>query len=222
MLRLVVYGRPYEHPVGSATLPESLFVSTMTNHSGEPALVRADARRNRHRILAAARAAFATQDAPPSLAEICRRAGVGMATLYRNFPTRLDLLEALYAAEVDAAFSPVTPEPDAAPAEALRRWLSQFFAFAASKKHIAAELLTHRDSASPIFADTKTRVTAVGGPLFDAAQRADLIRADLRLEQVLQLLVSIAAMDGSPADQTPILLTVLDGLETPTARGRHT
>jgi AcrR family transcriptional regulator len=63
---------------------------------------RADAERNRDKILAAARAAFAEPDAQPSMAEISRRAGVGMATLYRNFPGRRELLEALYTDEVDA------------------------------------------------------------------------------------------------------------------------
>ena len=62
---------------------------------------RADAERNRAKILATARAAFADADAQVSLAEISRRAGVGMATLYRNFPGRHELLEALYADDVD-------------------------------------------------------------------------------------------------------------------------
>lgn len=95
---------------------------------------------------------------PPSMAEISRRAGVGMATLYRNFPTRLELLEALYAAEADAAFTVRDPDSGATPGEALRAWLYEFYAFAAGKKHVAAELLTHRTSDSPIFDTTKTRV----------------------------------------------------------------
>ncbi len=194
----------------------------MTTASTASSGRRADARRNRDRILGAARAVFAEQDASPSMAEICRRAGVGMATLYRNFPTRLELLEALYAAEADAAFTPL--DPDANAAEALRAWLREFFVFAASKKHVAAELLTHMSSDSPIFDDTKTRVIAAGRPLFDAARRDRAIRDDLTLEQILQMLVSIAAIDGSPAFQEPILLTVLDGLApapAPTTRAER-
>ncbi len=191
----------------------------MTTTSPASPLRRSDARRNRDRILNAARAAFAESDTPPSMAEICRSAGVGMATLYRNFPTRLELLEALYAAEADVAFTTLGPDSGATPAEALRAWLREFFAFAASKKHVAAELLAHRDRHSQIFDDTKTRVIAAGRPLFDAARRAHVIRDDLTLEQVLELLVSIAAIDGSPAYQEPILLTVLDGLASISSSG---
>jgi AcrR family transcriptional regulator len=63
---------------------------------------RADAERNRDKIITVARAAFAEPEAEVSMAEISRRAGVGMATLYRNFPGRRELLEALYSEEVDA------------------------------------------------------------------------------------------------------------------------
>lgn len=182
---------------------------------------RSDARRNRDRILTAAREAFAGGDANPSMAEISRRAGVGMATLYRNFPTRLDLLEALYATEADVAFTAATDQAGtASPGDILRGWLVEFFAFAASKKHVAAELLTHVDEDSPIFDNTKTRVIAAGTPLFTAAQRAHEIREDLTLDQVLKMLVSIAAIDGNAEYQKPILKTVLDGLAAaPTTRG---
>ncbi len=178
---------------------------------------RADARRNHDRILAAARAAFEDPDASPSMAEIARRAGVGMATLYRNFPPRLELLEALYATEADVAFTTTDIAPDATPGQALRTWLTQFFTFAANKKNIAAELLTHIDRDSPIFDDTKTRVVTNGRPLFDAAQAAQQIQHDLSIEQVLQMLVSIAAIDGGPGSQEPLLRTVLDGLAPPPA-----
>lgn len=174
---------------------------------------RSDAQRNRDRILTAAREAFAGQDANPSMAEISRRAGVGMATLYRNFPTRLELLEALYATEADIAFTAAAHNAQcASPGDALRVWLVEFFTFAASKKHVATELLTHVKADSPIFNDTKTRVIAAGTPLFTAAQRAHEIREDLTLDQVLKMLVSIAAIDGNAEYQKPILNTVLDGL----------
>lgn len=187
----------------------------MTTTSPTLSIRRTDAKRNRDRIISAAKAAFAAPGANPSLAEISRRAGVGMATLYRNFPTRLDLLEALYAAEADAAFSAPDLNSETDPAERLRAWLREFFIFAASKRHVAAELLTHVNGDSPIFDDTKTRVIAAGRPLFDAAQRSHRIRADLTLAQVLEMLVSIAAIDGDPTYREPLLLTVLDGLTGP-------
>ena len=82
---------------------------------------RADAERNRDKILAAARTAFADPDAEVSMAEISRRAGVGMATLYRNFPGRQELLEALYTNEVDAVCTAPPRPPTARPPERLWR-----------------------------------------------------------------------------------------------------
>ena len=104
---------------------------------------RADAARNRDKILAAARAAFAEGDADVSMAEVSRRAGVGMATLYRNFPGRRELLEALYTDEVDAvcAAADAAAHAGATPADAFLAWVRRFAAFSASKRHIAAELL---------------------------------------------------------------------------------
>ncbi len=183
--------------------------------SNAPAGQRADARRNRESILRAAREAFADPKATVSLAEVSRRADVGMATLYRNFSSRQQLLEALYAAEADAAFAAPPPVPGASAGDALRAWLRQFFAFACSKKYIAAELLTHVNRDSPIFDNTQTRVLAAGRPAFDRAQRAGQIRADLTLEQLLQMLVSIATIEGDGHYQEPILQTVLDGLTPP-------
>ncbi len=173
---------------------------------------RSDAQRNRDNILTVAREAFADSDYALSLAEISRRAGVGMATLYRNFPSRLDLLETLYANEADVAFTPPELSLHDDPGTALRAWLRQFYAFAAGKKQIAVELLTHVKRDSPIFDDTKTRVIAAGRPLFDAAQSARHIREDVTLEQVLTMLVSLSAIEGDDDYRQPILETVLDGL----------
>lgn len=185
----------------------------MTLPRSSPPAKRSDAQRNRDRIFTAAREAFAGRDANPSMAEVSRRAGVGMATLYRNFPTRLELLEALYATEADVAFTAAADNGEcASPGDALRGWLVEFFTFAASKKHVAAELLTHVEEDSPIFDNTKTRVIAAGTPLFNAARRAHEIRDDLTLDQMLKMLVSIAAIDGDAEYLKPILTTVLDGL----------
>ena len=110
---------------------------------------RADAERNRDKILAAARAAFADPDAEVSMAEISRRAGVGMATLYRNFPGRRELLEALYTDEVNAVCEAAETVDGETPGAVLTAWLHRFFAFATSKRHIASELLEHTDGGNP-------------------------------------------------------------------------
>lgn len=176
---------------------------------------RADAERNREKILAAARAAFADPDARVSMAEISRRAGVGMATLYRNFPGRRELLEALYTDEVDAICEAAETVDGDTPGAALMAWLHRFFAFYTSKRHVASELLTHVDSSNPVFNENRARVLAAGRPLLVAAQHTHEVRGDLTLEQVLDMVVAIATIHGDPRYLEAILQTALDGLRPP-------
>jgi AcrR family transcriptional regulator len=171
---------------------------------------RADAERNRDKILAAARSAFADPAADVSMAEISRRAGVGMATLYRNFPGRRELLEALYMDEVNAICAAAeTVDGD------LLAWLRRFFAFVTSKHHIAVELLEHTDRSNPLFGGGRARVIAAGRPLLAAAQRAHEVREDVTLEQVLDMIIAIATIHGDSRYLEPILETALDGLHPP-------
>jgi AcrR family transcriptional regulator len=167
-------------------------------------------------ILAAARSAFADPEAGISMAEISRRAGVGMATLYRNFPGRRELLEALYADEVNAICEAAETVDGETPGAVLTAWLHRFFAFVTSKRHIASELLQHTDSSDPIFGSNRARVMAAGRPLLAAAQRAHEVRDDLALEQVLDMVIAIAAIHGDTRYLDPILQTALDGLRPPT------
>ncbi|HKI42493.1 MAG TPA: helix-turn-helix domain-containing protein, partial [Mycobacterium sp.] len=176
---------------------------------------RADAERNRGKILAAARTAFADPDAEVSMAEISRRAGVGMATLYRNFPGRQELLEALYTDEVDAVCQAAETIDGEMPGAALAAWLHRFFAFTFSKRHIAAELLKQTDRSNPLFRNSRTRVMAAGRPLLAAAQHTGEVRDDLTLEQILDMIVAIATIHGGTGYTGPILQTALDGLRPP-------
>ncbi len=176
---------------------------------------RADAERNRDKILAAARTAFADSDAEVSMAEISRRAGVGMATLYRNFPGRQELLEALFADEVDAVCEAAQTIDGETPGAALVAWLLRFFAFTTSKRHIAAELLKQTDRSDPLFATNRTRVLAAGLPLLAAAQHAREVRDDLTLEQILDMIVAIGTIHGDTGYTEPILQTALNGLRPP-------
>jgi AcrR family transcriptional regulator len=177
---------------------------------------RADAERNRDKILAAARSAFADPDAEVSMAEISRRAGVGMATLYRNFPGRQELLEALYTDEVNAICQAAGTIDGETPGAALAAWLHRFSAFTTSKRHIASELLKQTDRRDPLFENNRTRVIAAGRPLLAAAQDACEVRDDLTLEQILDMIVAIATIHGVTGYTEPILQTALDGL-----RPRH-
>ena len=183
----------------------------MPAHQDPAPARRADAERNRAKILEAARAAFADSDAEVSMAGISRRAGVGMATLYRNFPGRQELLEALYTDEVDAVRE-ATATGGATPGAALQAWLRRFFAFTTSKRHIAAELLKQTDRSNPLFENSRSRVMAAGQPLLAAAQRSHEVRDDLTLEQILDMIVAIGTIHGDTGYTEPILQAALDGL----------
>ena len=186
-------------------------MSTPPDHITSPAR-RADAERNRDKILAAARSAFADPEAEVSMAEISRRAGVGMATLYRNFPGRRELLEALFIDEVNAICKAAETLDGETPGAVLTAWLHRFFAFVTSKRHIASELLKHTDSSDPVFGSNRARVIAAGRPLLAAAQHAHEVRDDLTLEQILDMVIAVATIPGDTGYAGPILQTALDGL----------
>jgi AcrR family transcriptional regulator len=176
---------------------------------------RADAERNRDKILAAARAAFADTDALVSMAEISRRARVGMATLYRNFPSRQELLEALYTDEVNAVCEAAETVHGETPGAALTAWLHRFFAFYNSKRHVGDELLRQSDAKKIFLHEGRGRVRAAGRPLLLAAQRSSEVRGELTLEQILDMVIAIAKIDGDARYLQPILQAALDGLHPP-------
>jgi AcrR family transcriptional regulator len=176
---------------------------------------RADAERNRDKILAAARNAFASTDALVSMAEISRRAEVGMATLYRNFPSRQELLEALYTDEVNAVCEAAETVDGETPGAALTAWLHRFFAFYNSKRHVGDELLRQSAASKPFLNQGRSRVLEAGRPLLLAAQRSRDVRGELTLEQILDMVIAIARIDGDARYLQPILQAALDGLRLP-------
>jgi AcrR family transcriptional regulator len=173
---------------------------------------RADAERNRAKILAAARSAFADPQAEVSMAEVSRRAGVGMATLYRNFPGRRKLLEALCIDEVNAVCEAAETVEGETPGARLEAWLHRFFTFFNDNHHLA-ELLKHTDDDAGAFLGTiRARVFAAGRPLLLAAQQTHEIRDDLTIEQILRMIIAIATIHSDPGYVEPMLRTILDGL----------
>lgn len=184
----------------------------MTDRTAFPAR-RAAAERNRDKILTAARTAFADGDTDISMAEVARRAGVGMATLYRNFPGRRDLLEALYADEVDAICRAAVISDGQTPVAALTSWLRLQFDFIPSKRLIVSELLEHTGGEGP--ASRREQALNAGKPLLAAAQHAGEVRSDLTLEQVFDMIVAIARIHGTPDYLEPIIQTMLNGLRVP-------
>jgi AcrR family transcriptional regulator len=180
--------------------------------TSQPAARRVDAERNRERILAAARAAFADPDADISMAEISRRAGVGSATLYRNFANRRELLEALYVDEIDTVCRAATTITADSPEATLVAWLRRFYAYFTSKRFVAAALLEHADRNDPVFGAGYARVLNASRPLLRAAQQSGEIRTDLTLEQILDMVAAIAKIPGDTGYREPILRATLDAL----------
>jgi len=176
---------------------------------------RADAERNRTRILDAARAAFTDPGPAVSMAEVSRRAGVGMATLYRNFPGRRELLEALYVEEVDTICAAAHPPVTGTPGEAVHRWLRCFVEFVASKHDIGVELLEQTTRENPLFDTSRDRVLAAGRPLLTAAQQTGEIQAGLTLEQLLDMVIALSAIRGDAGYREPILHAALTGIRGP-------
>ncbi|MEV6288096.1 helix-turn-helix domain-containing protein [Kribbella sp. NPDC051770] len=175
---------------------------------------RADARRNRDKILTAARQAF-SEGGETSMAEISRRAGVGMATLYRNFPGRRELLEAVYADEVAALCSAAADPEGETPGAALRSWLLHFAAFITAKRDVATELLTQLGTDESVMHEGRAAGLAAGRPLLAAAQQSGEVRDDLTLEQIFDLVVAVATIPADAGYVDPILRAALDGLSTP-------
>ena len=133
---------------------------------------RADARRNYDKVITAARDAFAEGGAETSLEGIARRAGVGIATLYRNFPNRQALLEAVYVEEVQRLCGATSELDDLDPWDALSTWLRQLGAYMVTKQALAAELMNYADRNAPLFTASRSTLLDAGGPLLDRAQAA--------------------------------------------------
>jgi AcrR family transcriptional regulator len=183
--------------------------STQTSPIGPK---RADARRNRERVLAAAREAFATGGESTALEEIARRAEVGIGTLYRHFPTRQALLEALYVKEVEETCRSAGQPGAADPWQAFDGWCERLIGYLATKRALAAELLNYLDEDAPVFKECRSELYAAGEPLLKRAQDAGAVRPDVEFPQVMQMVVGISKISGDPGQIQHILRIALDGL----------
>ena len=174
---------------------------------------RADALRNYEKLIAAARDAFAQDGASASLEEIARRAQVGIGTLYRHFPTRQALLEAVYVGEVEALCSSAAGFAELPPWDALVAWLHRFVAYLATKQALAQELLNYVDRDASVFQSCRSGLFAAGEPLLERAQAARVVRADTGLTEIIQMVGGIAKIQGAEPEQIDhILEMALDGL----------
>ena len=170
---------------------------------------RADARRNFDALLAAARDAFAEHGTGASLEDIARRAGVGIGTLYRNFPTRQDLFDSVYLGEVEELCQAADEVEDLDPWEALTTWLRRFVGYAATKRAIYEAL--NRDS--EMFRSARDAMYAAGGPLFVRAQEAGEARTDISFDDVLRMVSGLTGAGFVDDEQRERVLAIaLDGV----------
>jgi AcrR family transcriptional regulator len=174
---------------------------------------RADARRNYEKVLAAAREAFAEGGESTSLEEIARRADVGIGTLYRHFPTRQALLEAVYVGEVEGVCRSAAALEDAEPWDALSGWFEGLIGYMATKRALADELLNYMDRDASLFKVCRESLFAAGEPLLTRAQEAGVVRPDVTVADVMQIVMGIGKVPATdPAQVSHLLRIALDGL----------
>jgi AcrR family transcriptional regulator len=170
---------------------------------------RADARRNFDALLAAARDAFAENGTEASLEDIARRAGVGIGTLYRNFPTRQDLFESVYVGEVEQLCQAAADVAGLPPWDALVTWLHRFVDYAATKRAIYEAL--NRDS--EMFRSCRGAMYEAGEPLLERAQKAGVVRGDASFDDLLRLVTGITSAGFVDDEQRArVLAFALDGI----------
>jgi AcrR family transcriptional regulator len=194
----------------------------MTTTSTPPpagAPMRADARRNRERLLAAAAAAFAEHGADASLEDIARRAGVGIGTLYRHFPTRLALQEGVFRAQVETVCARGRElAEDPSPGDAFAAWLRGLTGFLATKRGLSHALISTLGKDSELISSCGQELRATAEQLLERAQRAGAVREDLTAMDVMRLMHGIGvAVEHAPGEADRMLCLMLDGMRARTS-----
>ncbi|MFD7153847.1 TetR/AcrR family transcriptional regulator [Kribbella sp. NPDC059898] len=171
---------------------------------------RADAARNYDRLVTAARETFAEHGTDTSLEEIARRAGVGIGTLYRRFPNRTALLEAVYVDEIQSVVDRAYDfDKELEPFEALAAWLRSFVGYGLSKKSLSHELTLAIGAQSPFFQACKTNVQSAGNLLLEKAKASGDVRPEVDLMDLLRLVGGITHSPETPPEQAHRLLDIV-------------
>jgi AcrR family transcriptional regulator len=174
---------------------------------------RADARRNYAKVVAAARDVFTERGTSTSLEEIARRAEVGIGTLYRNFPNRQALLEAVYVEELESLCRSAAEFDGLPPWDGFVGWVHGLVGYLATKQALAHELLEYLDRDAPLFQSCRAMLFAAGEPLLARAQHAEVVRPDTNLPEIIQMVGGIAKIPGAEPEQIDHMLQIaLDGL----------
>jgi AcrR family transcriptional regulator len=186
---------------------------------------RADALRNRERLQSAAVQEFAEHGQDCPLEAIASRAGVGIGTLYRHFPSRDALIVAAYRQEVDALCAAAPDLLDRLPPdEALLAWTDRFTDYLATKRAIGEALRSAVASDAPLFAETRQRLNDALRLLLDAGARAGVLRPDAQPEDVMRVVSAIWDLPDGPTwreDVRRMLGLVVDGLRYGAVDPRH-
>ncbi|MEU3985987.1 helix-turn-helix domain-containing protein [Streptomyces sp. NPDC026672] len=180
--------------------------------------LRADARRNREKILSTAVRVFAEEGLDAHFERIAKEAGVGTGTLYRNFPTREILIEAAYRNEL-TRLCDAAPDllAELAPRDALRAWMGRFLDYATAKLGMAEALRAVVASGGTPYAHSQDMMLSALASLLDAGAGAGTVRADITPADLLAALTGVALAAGGPGQRAQaerLLDLTLDGLST--------
>ncbi len=177
---------------------------------------RADAARNRDLVLAVATRVFASSGTEPSMRAIAREAGVGIATLYRHFPTRESLVDAVYRGQVAGLTSGARELLDQLPpAAAMRRWMDLFGDWVATKNGMLDTMLAMIESGEIAHADTRTELLAAVTAILEAGRASGDLRSDVTAEDIAASLIGIVTVAPRPehrAQADRLLDLLMDGL----------
>jgi AcrR family transcriptional regulator len=196
---------------------QSQVSSTDEDQDGFRRPLRADARRNYDRLVEAARKIFADQGGGASMEAIAKQAGVGVGTLYRHFPKRIDVVEAVYRDDVDVLVGAAhsdrgTLEPWAA----LEAWLRAYVDYARSKRTFLNELHEAFEKNPDLKSASRDRIWAACDTVIKTAQEAGVAREDIDGGDLMQLVSPMCMNSTLTAEQSEKLLSVvLDGLRPP-------
>ncbi|MBP2322534.1 AcrR family transcriptional regulator [Kibdelosporangium banguiense] len=177
--------------------------------------LRADAQRNRDRLIETAVQAFSHDGPDVTLDSIAKTAGVGIGTLYRHFPTREALIEAAYRNELEKLTS-AAPEllKTMAPDQALRTWMDHFVAYMTTKRGMGDALKALIASGGDPFARSRELITNALGRLLDATVNAGQTRPDINVEDIFMGIagISMVSESGTPEQAGRLLDLLMDGL----------
>ncbi|WP_067479962.1 TetR/AcrR family transcriptional regulator [Actinomadura hibisca] len=180
---------------------------------------RADARRNQQVLLDAAAAVFVASGVEAPVRDIAAKAGVGMGTIYRHFPTRADLIIAVYRHQVEACAEagPALLESSATPHAALAQWIDLFVDFLVTKHGLAAALQSDEAGFDALHASFLDRLVPVCTELLDAAAEAGEIRSDLTAYQLMRGVGNLCiGADTDPRyDARRLVALLIAGLRQP-------